>query len=49
MRLRYRDKDGDFVTVHGDEGVRACFEWSEMNEAMFGQARPHSGVGVGEI
>lgn len=43
MRLRYRDEDGDFVTVDGDEGVRVCFEeWREMNEGNMGN-------GVGEI
>lgn len=46
MRLRYRDEDGDFVTVDGDEGVRVCFEeWREMNEAN-GEVQ---GGGVGEI
>ena len=50
MRLRYSDDDGDFVTVDGHQGVRACFgEWWEMNEAMLGQERPPGGGGVGQM
>ncbi len=31
MRLRYRDEDGDFVTIDGDEGVQEAWaEWREM-------------------
>ena len=45
MRLRYRDADGDLVTVDGDEGVMEAFEeWREMNAAAIGGVE-----GVGEI
>lgn len=44
MRLRYRDEDGDFVTIEGDEDIQVAFlEWREM-EAAQGIA-----AGLGEI
>jgi cell division control protein 24 len=43
LRLRYRDEDGDFVTIEGDDDIQiAISEWREGVRNMY------SG-GVGEI
>lgn len=44
MRLRYRDEDGDFVTIESDEDVQiASQEWREAQQAQY-----HAGQ-LGEI
>lgn len=36
MRLRYRDEDGDLVTIEGDEDVRLAFqEWREAQKYQY--------------
>ena len=43
-RLRYRDEDGDFVTIDGDEAVQLAFlEWLDQRHDLF------AGGMVGEI
>ncbi|KAK4120641.1 hypothetical protein N657DRAFT_658303 [Parathielavia appendiculata] len=42
LKLRYRDEDGDFVTIQGDDDIQiAISEWREVNSIMPG--------GLGEI
>ncbi|CAG8981400.1 hypothetical protein HYALB_00009612 [Hymenoscyphus albidus] len=44
MRLRYRDEDGDFVTIESDEDIQIAFqEWREAQKAQY-----HAGQ-LGEI
>jgi cell division control protein 24 len=44
MRLRYRDEDGDFVTIESDEDIQIAFqEWREAQKNQF-----HTGQ-LGEI
>ncbi|RAL61461.1 hypothetical protein DID88_009390 [Monilinia fructigena] len=44
MRLRYRDEDGDFVTIESDDDIQIAFqEWSEAQKSQY-----HSGQ-LGEI
>jgi cell division control protein 24 len=44
MRLRYRDEDGDFVTIESDEDIQIAFqEWREAQKSQF-----HTGQ-LGEI
>lgn len=44
MRLRYRDEDGDFVTIESDEDIQLAFqEWREAQKAQY-----HAGQ-LGEI
>ncbi|KAI9648774.1 Guanine nucleotide exchange factor for Cdc42p [Ciborinia camelliae] len=44
MRLRYRDEDGDFVTIESDEDIQIAFqEWSEAQKSQY-----HNGQ-LGEI
>jgi cell division control protein 24 len=44
MRLRYRDEDGDFVTIESDEDVQIAFqEWREAQRQQY-----HTGL-LGEI
>ncbi|KAK8909049.1 hypothetical protein QC760_003388 [Botrytis cinerea] len=38
MRLRYRDEDGDFVTIESDDDIQIAFqEWSEAQKSHTGQ------------
>lgn len=44
VRLRYRDEDGDFVTIDSDEAVQLAFmEWREQHRDMLARGQ------VGEI
>ena len=44
VRLRYRDEDGDFVTIDSDEAVQMAFqEWREQHRDMLAKGQ------VGEI
>ncbi|KAL4960492.1 Rho family guanine nucleotide exchange factor CDC24 [Aspergillus stella-maris] len=44
VRLRYRDEDGDFVTIDSDEAVQLAFmEWKEQHREMLSRGQ------VGEI
>lgn len=44
VRLRYRDEDGDFVTIDSDEAVQLAFmEWREQHRDMLAKGQ------VGEI
>ncbi|OJJ49442.1 hypothetical protein ASPZODRAFT_157831 [Penicilliopsis zonata CBS 506.65] len=44
VRLRYRDEDGDFVTIDSDEAVQLAFmEWREQHRDMLSKGQ------VGEI
>lgn len=44
VRLRYRDEDGDFVTIDSDEAVQLAFmEWRDQHQDMLAQGQ------VGEI
>ncbi|KAE8144213.1 hypothetical protein BDV25DRAFT_167401 [Aspergillus avenaceus] len=44
VRLRYRDEDGDFVTIDSDEAVQLAFmEWREQHRDMLSRGQ------VGEI
>ncbi|KKK20385.1 rho guanyl nucleotide exchange factor [Aspergillus ochraceoroseus] len=44
VRLRYRDEDGDFVTIDSDEAVQLAFmEWREQHREMLSRGQ------VGEI
>jgi cell division control protein 24 len=44
VRLRYRDEDGDFVTIDSDEAVQLAFmEWREQHRDMLAKGL------VGEI
>jgi cell division control protein 24 len=44
MRLRYRDEDGDFVTIESDDDIQIAFqEWREAQKAQY-----HAGQ-LGEI
>lgn len=44
VRLRYRDEDGDFVTIDSDEAVQLAFmEWREQHRDMLAKGM------VGEI
>jgi cell division control protein 24 len=44
MRLRYRDEDGDFVTIDSDEDIQVAFqEWREAQKHQY-----HAGQ-LGEI
>lgn len=44
VRLRYKDEDGDFVTIDSDEAVQlAVMEWREQNQEMLASGQ------VGEI
>lgn len=44
VRLRYRDEDGDFVTIDSDEAVQLAFqEWREQHRNMLSKGQ------VGEI
>jgi len=44
MRLRYRDEDGDFVTIESDEDIQIAFqEWREAQKLQY-----HAGQ-LGEI
>lgn len=44
VRLRYRDEDGDFVTIDNDEAVQLAFmEWREQHREMLAKGQ------VGEI
>lgn len=44
VRLRYRDEDGDFVTIDSDEAVQMAFqEWREQHRDMLSKGQ------VGEI
>jgi cell division control protein 24 len=44
MRLRYRDEDGDFVTIESDEDIQIAFqEWREAHKHQY-----HAGQ-LGEI
>ncbi|ESZ98814.1 BcCDC24, RhoGEF protein [Sclerotinia borealis F-4128] len=44
MRLRYRDEDGDFVTIESDDDIQIAFqEWSEAQKSQY-----HTGQ-LGEI
>ncbi|KAJ9295761.1 hypothetical protein DTO271G3_5784 [Paecilomyces variotii] len=44
VRLRYKDEDGDFVTIDSDEAVQlALMEWREQHQNMLAQGQ------VGEI
>lgn len=44
VRLRYKDEDGDFVTIDSDEAVQLAFmEWREQHQNMIAQGQ------VGEI
>jgi cell division control protein 24 len=44
VRLRYRDEDGDFVTIDSDEAVQlAIMEWREQHQHMLANGQ------VGEI
>ena len=43
MRLRYRDEDGDFVTIESDDDIQIAFqEWSEAQ-------KQYGNGGIGEI
>lgn len=45
VRLRYRDEDGDYVTIDSDEAVQEAFvEWREQHREMLSR-----GQAVGEI
>lgn len=36
MRLRYRDEDGDFVTIESDDDIQIAFqEWSEAQKSQY--------------
>lgn len=36
MRLRYRDEDGDFVTIESDDDIQIAFqEWREVQENLY--------------
>lgn len=44
VRLRYKDEDGDFVTIDSDEAVQlAIMEWREQNQDLLASGQ------VGEI
>jgi len=44
VRLRYKDEDGDFVTIDSDEAVQLAFmEWRDQHQDMLAQGQ------VGEI
>jgi cell division control protein 24 len=44
MRLRYRDEDGDFVTIESDDDIQIAFqEWRESQKLQY-----HTGQ-LGEI
>jgi cell division control protein 24 len=44
MRLRYRDEDGDFVTIESDDDIQIAFqEWREAQKHQY-----HTGQ-LGEI
>jgi cell division control protein 24 len=44
VRLRYRDEDGDFVTIDSDEAVQLAFmEWRDQHQNMLAAGQ------VGEI
>ncbi|TGO44515.1 hypothetical protein BOTNAR_0807g00010 [Botryotinia narcissicola] len=45
MRLRYRDEDGDFVTIESDDDIQIAFqEWSEAQKSQY-----HNTGQLGEI
>lgn len=40
MRLRYRDEDGDFVTIESDEDIQIAFqEWRESQKQQYQQGQ----------
>lgn len=40
VRLRYKDEDGDFVTIDSDEAVQLAFmEWRDQHQEMLAQGQ----------
>ena len=40
MRLRYRDEDGDFVTIESDDDIQIAFqEWREAQKQQYHQGQ----------